>query len=174
MQDTNWNLVQFKYEMLGYSLENLAREHNLSTAVLEYNAKSWKQISLEQDASIDMDSIKSIEDVLTKLNSQVINQTQAFQILKQKFLGSKYIELETILLQKAISLASNITDTDIKAASILKSLTETLTYLIAQNPLLKSDVSSNDDKEEDKVWEVRFVGTKPEEKEKNNENDKNN
>ena len=164
MQDINWNLVQFKYEMLGYSLEDLAREHNISAAVLAYNAKSWKQISLEQNASIDMENIKSIEDVLTKLNSQVINQTQAFQILKQKFLGSKYIELETILLQKTISVASSIPDNDVKAASILKSLTETLTNLINQNPLLKTENFDNNE-EEDKVWEVRFVESKPKEEE---------
>jgi len=167
MQDTNWNLVQFKYEMLGYSLEDLAKEHSISTAVLDYNSKNWKQISLEQDISINMDDIKSIEDVLVKLNSQVINQTQAFQILKQKFLGSKYIELEIILLQKTISIASNISDTDIKAVTTLKSLTEILTNLINLNPLLKSEVTKNDEnKDKDKVWEVRFIETEPK-KEKN-------
>ena len=166
MQDINWSLVQFKYEMLGYSLEELAEEHSLSIAVLEYSSKNWKQISLEQDASIDMGEVKSIEDVLIKLNSKVINQTQAFQILKQKFLGSKYIELEVILLQKTISIASSISDTDIKAATTLKSLTEILTNLISQNPLLKSDSLNNDESEKEKVWEVRFMETKPKEEEK--------
>jgi len=163
MRDVNWELVKFKYEMLGYSLEDLAKEHSLSTAVLDYNSKSWKQISLEQDASIDIKSIESIEDVLTKLNSQVINQTQAFQILKQKFLGSKYIELEAILLQKTISIASHISDDDTKAASTLRSLTEVLTNLIGQNPLLKSEGVDNIDR--DKVWEIRVVEAKPKEKE---------
>jgi len=163
MQDTNWSLVQFKYEMLGFSLEDLAKEHSLSTAVLEYNAKSWKQVPLEQDASIDMDSIKSIEDVLHKLNSQVINQTQAFQILKQKFLGSKYIELEMILLHKTISIASSISDTDIKSAATLRTLTEVLMNLIDQNPLLKSIEAPA--KEEDKTWKIEFVDAKPKEEE---------
>jgi len=164
MQDVNWGLVQFKYEMLGFSLEDLAKEHSLSAAVLEYNAKNWKQIPLEQDTSIDMENIKSIEDVLIKLNLQVINQTQAFQILKQKFLGSKYIELEMILLHKTISIASNISDTDIKSAATLRTLTEILTNLIEQNPLLKS--TEIPAKEEDKTWKIEFVDAKPKEEEK--------
>jgi len=163
MRDINWELVKFKYEMLGYSLEDLAREHSLSTAVLEYSSKDWKQISLEQDASIDMENIESIEDVLTKLNSQVINQTQAFQILKQKFLGSKYIELEMILLHKTISIASSISDTDIKSAATLRTLTEVLMNLIDQNPLLKSIEAPA--KEEDKTWKIEFVDAKPKEEE---------
>jgi len=164
MQDTNWDLVQFKYEFLGFSLGDLAREHSISEAVLEYNSKGWKQISLVQDDLVDMSEIKSIDDVLTKLSSQTLNQTQAFLILKQKFLGPKFMELETILLHKAISIASNLDEKDSRSAATLKSVTEVLVNLIGQNPLLKSgEVASGDG---DKVWEVRVVETSPKEKEK--------
>jgi hypothetical protein len=161
MQDTNWEIVKFKYEILGASLESLAEEHSLSLAVLQYNSKSWKQISLEQENLVDLEDIKSIEDVLVKLSKQTLNQSQAFLILKQKFLGPKFMELETVLLLKAISLASNINDKDPRAASTLKSLTEVLVNLVGQNPLLKSGESLGGGDGE-KVWEVRVVETKEE------------
>lgn len=156
MQDINWSLIKFKYEFLGFSLEDLAAEHSISLAVLQYNSKDWKQISLEQEELVDLEGIKSIEDVLVKLSKQTTNQTQAFLILKQKFLGPKFMELETVLLHKAISLASNIDSKDPRAASTLKSITEVLVNLIGQNPLLKSGegVGGGDG---EKVWEVRIV-----------------
>lgn len=156
MQDINWSLIKFKYEFLGFSLEDLAAEHSISSAVLQYNSKDWKQISLEQEELVDLEGIKSIEDVLVKLSKQTTNQTQAFLILKQKFLGPKFMELETVLLHKAISLASNIKSDDPRAASTLKSLTEVLVSLIGQNPLLKSGESLGGGDGE-KVWEVRIV-----------------
>lgn len=159
MQDINWELVRFKYEFLGFSLEDLAKEYPVSLTVLKYNSQNWKQISLEQNELVDLENIKSIDDVLAKLSTQTINQTQAFLILKQKFLGPKYIELETTLLYKAISTASHLSDEDPKAASVLESLVEILVKLINQNPLLKSGDTSG--KEGEKVWEIRIVEAKP-------------
>ena len=161
MQDINWSLIKFKYEFLGFSLEDLAAEHSISSAVLQYNSKDWKQISLEQEELVDLEGIKSIEDVLVKLSKQTTNQTQAFLILKQKFLGPKFMELETVLLHKAILLASNVNEKDPRAASTLKSLTEVLVSLIGQNPLLKSGESVGGGDGE-KVWEVRIVENKEE------------
>jgi len=159
MQDINWSLIKFKYEFLGFSLEDLAAEHSVSPAVLQYNSKDWKQISLEQENLVDLEGIKSIEDVLVKLSKQTTNQTQAFLILKQKFLGPKFMELEAVLLHKAITLASNISDKDPRAASTLKSITEVLVNLVGQNPLLKSgeNIGGGDG---EKVWEVRIVDAK--------------
>lgn len=159
MQDTNWELIQFKYEFLGSSLEDLAREHSVSPTVLKYNSQNWNQISLEQSDPVDMKEVKSIDDVIAKLNTQVINQAQAFQIIKQKFLGPKYMELETALLYKAISIASNIDEDDPRAATVLKSLTDTLINLLSQNPLLKSGELGGGDG--DKVWEIKIVEAKP-------------
>ena len=156
MQDTDWNLIKFKYEFLGFSLEDLAAEHSISLAVLQYNSRTWKQISLEQENLVDIKDINTMEDVLVKLSKQTINQTQAFLILKQKFLGPRFMELETILLHKAILMATNLNDKDPRAASTLKSITEVLTNLIGQNPLLKSGEATSEG-EGDKVWEVRIV-----------------
>ena len=155
MQDINWDLVQFKYEFLGFSLASLAIEHCISTAVLDYNAKNWKQISLEQDDLIDISEIKSIDDVLNKLSKQTVSQTQAFSILKQKYLGPKFIELETILLHKAISIASNLKENDKGSASTLKHLVDVLTSLIDRNPMLNPD--DVEDGDGDKTWEIKVI-----------------
>ena len=157
MRDTNWDLVQFKYEFLGFSLADLAVEHDISPAVLEYNSKEWSQVLLDQDDMVDLSEIKSIHDILNKLGKQTINQTQAFSIIKQKFLGPKFIELEYILLHKAVSIASNLDENDTRSANTLKHLVEVLTNLLAQNPLLGSKDDTNEG-DGDKVWEVRIVG----------------
>jgi len=162
MQDINWDLVQFKYEFLGFSLADLANEHNISTAVLNYNAKGWKQISLDQDDLTSLDEIASLDDVLNKLGKQTISQTQAFSIIKQKFLGPKFIELESILLHKAVSVASNLDEKDTRSASTLKNLVDVLTNLISQNPLLKSGDTEEGDG--DKLWVVKVIGADGEEK----------
>jgi len=156
MLDVNWDIVQFKYEFLGFSLPDLAAEHNISAAVLGYNAKGWNQIELDQTDLVDMNEIKSIDDVLNKLGKQTINQTQAFSIIKQKFLGPKFIELETILLHKATSIASNLDEKDSRSANTLKNLVEVLTGLLAQNPLLGSK-ESTDGGDGDKVWEIKII-----------------
>ena len=161
MLDTNWELVKFKYEFLGFSIEQLARDHNISTAVLEYNSRDWKQISLEQCDPVDMKDIKSISDVLDKLSTHTLNQTQALSILKQKFLGSKYVEFETTLLFKAIAITSHLDETDNRSASTLKSLTEVLVNLLSQNPLLQSGEITKES--ESKVWEIKIVEAEPKE-----------
>ena len=157
MQDINWDMVQFKYEFLGFSLIDLATEHGISPTVLNYNAKGWNQIKLDQDDPIDLGEIKSIDDVLNKLSKQTINQTQAFSIIKQKFLGPKFIELETILLHKAISIASNLDEKDARSANTLRNLVEVLTNLLIQNPLLGSKDNA-DEGDSDKVWEIKIIG----------------
>ena len=156
MADVNWDMVQFKYEFLGFSLADLAVEHGISLTVLNYNAKDWNQIELDQTDLVDIGEIKSIDDVLDKLGKQTINQTQAFSIIKQKFLGPKFIELETILLHKAISIASNLDERDSRSANTLRNLVEVLTGLLAQNPLL-GPKESTDGGDGDKVWEIKII-----------------
>ena len=156
MLNVNWDLVQFKYEFLGFSLADLAVEHGISLTVLNYNAKDWNQIELDQTDLVDIGEVKSIDDVLNKLGKQTINQTQAFSIIKQKFLGPKFIELETILLHKAINIASNLNEKDARSANTLKNLVEVLTGLLAQNPLLGSKDDPNEG-DGDNVWEIKII-----------------
>ena len=87
MSDTNWDLVKFKYEVLGITLEQLAAEYSESLAVLKFNSQTWKQIPLAKQEQINLEDISSLEDVLERLGDETATQTKAFSVLKQKFLG---------------------------------------------------------------------------------------
>ena len=155
MQDTNWELLKFKHEVLGSSLQDLAQEHNVSFPVLEFNAKDWKQIPLASKEPMDLKEITSIEDILTKLGSETSSQTKAFAILKQKFLGPKYVELETTLLHKAIEMADSLKANDPRGAATLRSLATVLSDLLERNPLLTAgDV---EDTSVAKEWKITVV-----------------
>ncbi len=156
MQDTNWELVKFKYEVLGVAIADLAQEHNISLPVLEYNSKDWIQIPLARKEPLDLKDITSIEDVLMKLGNETASQTRAFAVLKQKFLGPKYVELETVILHKAIEMAAELKGSDPRGAATLRSLTTVLSDLLAQNPLLGSAVEEGIG-EGSKEWKITFV-----------------
>jgi len=163
MDEINWELVQFKYEVLGSSLETLAQEYHLSLPVLKFNSKDWKQIPLAQQ-QLGLEDISSLEDILTKLGDQTASQAKAFAILKQKFLGPKYVELETVLLHKAVQMASAIKEGDPLGHRTLRSLATVLADLLEQNPLLRSmdDVDGNHNSRE---WKVTIVDAKEEKEE---------
>jgi len=156
MNDTNWDLLKFKHEVLGVSLPNLAAEHRVSLPVLEFNAKNWKQIPLAAKEPMDLKDVTSIEDILSKLGSETASQTKAFAILKQKFLGPKYVELETVLLHKAIEMASEIKSSDPRGANTLRSLATILNDLLNQNPLLTAG-SEDEHEGASREWKITVV-----------------
>jgi hypothetical protein len=160
MNVTNWDLLKFKYEVLGVPLTEIATDANVSEAVLNFNSKDWVQLPLEELKGLELKEMKSLDDILTKLGDRTAAQTKVFSILKQKFLGPKYVELETILLHKAIEIASSIDGSDAKAASTLDRLASLLTELIDQNPSLTSEGSGEG--KPDGKWEITFVETKKE------------
>jgi len=158
----NWELLKFKYEILGISLSELAVSHKVSEPVLSYNAKEWKKIPLEFAESLDLSEITSLEDILKKLGNQTATQTKAFAVLKQKFLGPKYVELETVLLHKAIEMAAAINGSDPFGVKVLKTLSEVLNSLLERNPLLstENETAINDSS---RKWEVIIVDANKEE-----------
>jgi len=156
MQDTNWELLKFKYEVLGATLADLAQDHNVSFPVLEFNAKDWKQIPLALKESMDLKDIGSLEEVLSKLGEQTSTQTKAFAVLKQKFLGPKYVELETILLHKAIEMAGELKASDPRGANTLRSLATVLSDLLERNPLLTTS-GEEDDNTAAREWKITVV-----------------
>lgn len=153
--ETNWDLLKFKYEVLGISVEDLAQEHSLSPPLLKFNSKDWKQIPLASQTPLDLEGLTSLEDVLVKLGSETSSQTKAFAILKQKFLGPKYVELETVLLHKAIEMAGELKSSDPRAANILRSVASVLSDLLTHNPLLAPDNELLDDST--KEWKITVV-----------------
>lgn len=157
-QDTNWELIQFKYEILGNSLEQLAQEYHLSLPVLKFNAKEWKQSPLVKEKPLQLSDISSLEEIITKLGSQTETQSKAFAILKQKFLGPKYIELETVLLHKTIAMAENIKSNDPIGHRTLRSLTTVLADLLQNNPLLNGKGDNDEDgSNNSREWKITVV-----------------
>lgn len=124
MTGTNWDILKFKYEILGVSLEALSIDTGVPLPLIQRNAKEWNQLSLVED---DGNAALTAAERSSKLRS----------ILKQNQLGPKYVELEMILLYKAIDIADNLSDSADNANIIaLKNLTAILGNLIAQNPSL--------------------------------------
>ena len=160
MSETNWELIKFKYEVLGCSLEDIAQEHCLSLPVLKFNSQTWKKLPLVREKPLDLEGLTSLEDILIKLGSETSSQTKAFAILKQKFLGPKYVELETVLLHKAIEMAMELKSSDPRSAATLRSLATVLGDLLERNPLL----TPGDETEGGAAteWKVTFVDSNKE------------
>lgn len=166
MNDTNWELLKFKYEVLGASLEDLAIKHSVSGPVLKFNSQTWKRLPLASEKPLDLEGISSLEDILVKLGGETSSQTKAFAILKQKFLGPKYVELETVLLHKAIEMATEVISSDPRSAQILRSLATVLTDLLTHNPLLTVGEGLSDG-DSTKEWKITFVDSKKEKEDEN-------
>jgi hypothetical protein len=143
---TNWDILKFKYEVMGISLEAISLDTGLSMPLLERNARDWKQLSLVAD---DGNTALTEAERAAKIHS----------VLKQSQLEPKYIELEMILLYKAIEIANNLSDNaDNQNIIALKNLTDVLSNLLAQNPSLTPA------KKEDGVglpsqnkWEINII-----------------
>lgn len=161
MSETNWELLKFKYEVLGCSIEDIAQEHSLSLPVLKFNSQTWKKLPLAREEPLDLEGLTSLEDILIKLGNETSSQTKAFAILKQKFLGPKYVELETVLLHKAIEMATELKSSDPRSAATLRSLATVLGDLLVRNPLL----TPGDEAEGGAAteWKVTFVDANKEE-----------
>ena len=164
MHDINWELLKFKYEVLGVSIEDLASEHSVSGPVLKFNSQDCNQLSLASQQPLDLKDLTSLEDILLKLGSETASQTKAFGILKQKFLGPKYVELETVLLHKAIEMANALKSEDPRGAATLRSLSTVLHDLLEQNPLLTPGEKTEDEKEATE-WKITIVEAKEEDEE---------
>jgi hypothetical protein len=143
---TNWDILRFKYEVLGISLEALAIDTGISIPLLERNSKNWKQVSLVED---DGSKVLSVAEQSSKLQS----------VMKSKILGPKYVELEMLLLYKAIEIANNMNDsTDNSNIVALKNLTDILSNLLSQNPsLIPAKQDTGEIAPTEQKWEINIV-----------------
>lgn len=115
MQEVDWDLVQFKYEALGQSIADLAKEHQVPEAVLTYAVKEqkWERIPLEE------------------LSSK-----------KAEYLSPRYFALEATLLSKANQMAAMLDIEKPTSANSLKTLVQVLKDLISCNPELAPEGST--------------------------------
>lgn len=152
MAEQNWGLLKFKYEVLGASLEAISADHGVSLPVLTLIAEEWKPLPLESMKEVPLEELKTFDEVVEKLKSNTISQMQAFNILKDKFLSSKYVELESLLLIKTIEVMNSIEDSGLQAANIIQKVAAVFTSLKAiQNPVDTSTGSGTT------KWEVTVL-----------------
>ena len=161
MDTTNWDMIRFQYEILGESLKDLATEHNVTLPVLKFNAEEegWKPIPLAQQKALQFPDVSSMETITKEMVKQVKEHTRTASILKQKFLGPKYIALEALLLSKATQVLANLDVSDGRSANSLRTITAVLKDLLEQNSILHVD-SEKEDLEVDRApteWKVTIV-----------------
>jgi hypothetical protein len=142
--ETNWELIKFQYEILGTSLEDLAVEHEVSPTVLKYNAASWKRIPLAEQKLLDFKDLSSVESITKEVVQHVRDQARASSLLKQKFLGPKYIALEALLLTKANAVLASLDPKEKGAANSIKTISSVLKELLEQNYLLSAEAEKEE------------------------------
>lgn len=135
LTDIDWNLVQFKYEVLGYSIEEIQDEYQLSDAHINYISKGWKRVPAAERKHLTFTKLESLEEVTEEVKAQIAEESETLTTLKQKYLLPKFLELENAILTKAISLAQKL-DADKSNVNSLQTLTSILNNLLPNNPLI--------------------------------------
>lgn len=160
---TNWELIKFRYEVRGESLSSLAKTFGVSEDVVKFNAKKWKQVPFIKEAQLTFKDAKNLEDVMGILERAVRNDARVAVLIKQKFLTSKYIELETLILEKLGVLLESVEDTQDAqaAAATLKSLSSTFAELLSKNRHLETmPVIDAESDGIDRTWNVEVTHVK--------------
>lgn len=156
LSEIDWSLVQFKYEVLGSSLEEIKEEYDLSEGHLAYVSKDWKVIPAAAKKKLEFADLSSLESLTDDIAGQISQEASLLQTLKQRSLLTKYLELENILLTKAITLAQELTNEG-TSVNRLSTLTGVLTNLLAHNPLLSPKVDETSGEGEARDWTLTIV-----------------
>jgi len=163
LSEIDWNLLKFEFEVLGKSLEEIQEAYEINPAVMKYQARDWVQSGLSKHHDIKFTKLESIKDLTDEITAQVKDQSTAQLLLKQYHLLPRYIQLENILLQKSIQLASSLESSTPGAAATIRSLVNSLTDLLKHNPMLSPDMQDSGirPEEKDREWKVTFVSPEP-------------
>jgi len=157
LSEIDWNLLKFEFEVLGKSLEELADSYEINASIMAYQAKDWKQSPASIRESLQFTKLDSITELSEEIASQVKNEAEIISLIKQKFLLPKYVQLENILLEKSIALASSLESTTTGSASAIRTLTSTLMDLLKNNPILAPKEEEDTPHEGTRDWTVTFV-----------------
>ena len=160
LTEINWDLLKFEYEINGSSLEELQEYYNISSAVMAYQAKDWKAIPAAKQSALKFPDLEDLTSLTDQVVSQVRQESETRNTIKQKFLLPKYIQLEHILVTKCIKIASSLEE-DRASSSAVKTIAEVLKSLLSLNPILapgeQIDTQSGDGAKE---WKITFVDAK--------------
>jgi len=148
LQDTDWKLIQFKYECLDFSLEQLSEENNVSLAVLKYASEKWEKAELPSPKSM------SLED----LNENTDERSQLINVLTRRLVEPKLAALGGSLIDKTARMANSLNLSDPRVASTLKALTQV--YLQLKEALIPVSADQTEDGSTPTKWEVQIVEPK--------------
>lgn len=156
LKDINWDLLKFEYEVLGTSLEDLQEKYDVSQAMMQYSAKTWVQAPVTKREALQFTKLDSLTELSEDVAAKVAEESAIVSTIKQKYLLPKYIQLENILVTKAISLASSLTNDKVNA-STLSTLTNILNNLLTNNPLLTKTEAPEAEVQRPQKWEIEVV-----------------
>ena len=88
---TNWALVKSQYELLNHSVEDIARDNNISTTVVEYaiRNKGWQRLNMS-------DALHKLEHSPDEMDGLI----DSLALLKEASLLPQYIAVESAMLAK--------------------------------------------------------------------------
>ena len=155
LSNIDWNLVQFQYEILGATKEELMLEYDLTESYVEYITRNWKPVPAAQRKSLQFTQLDTLEELTDDVASQIRKEAHALTTIKQKHLLPKYLELENILVNRAISLAS-VLEIERSSVPAISTLTNVLMTLLQNNPLYSNEdgqIGSGEPQE----WKVTVV-----------------
>lgn len=117
--DVDWGAVQVKYEMLGYSIADLAEEHGMSKDAIKHVIKSKGWHSNDTSAKI---TCTDPEEYLPALTKKLTTEFNILALLNQVHVRPKYIAIEHALLEKMAAAVNAIDANETSAVTKIKNL----------------------------------------------------
>ena len=127
MRSGRWGLAKLQYELFGASVEEIAKELNVSTAMVEYarDEEGWAKKPIAEKVN-EWQHSDTIDDGLVV---DAGKRLQVLHTLKRQASSPKLIGLEVTIIDKAIEIVSQLEPTNPLAAGALKTCTDILAEL---------------------------------------------
>ena len=141
--EINWKTMRVKYELLGYSIEELAEEFELNPDAVQHmvESKGWVK---KTDGASPLHNCTSTEQYLETLTGNLMTEFSIIALHHQQHIQPKFIQIELELVGKLRTAIESLDATLPSAASMLKRLTETLALLVSGSGLYKQVMTNPD------------------------------
>jgi hypothetical protein len=137
-----------QYELFGRSPKELASLHDTQVSVIEYaiEQEGWKP----NKAFIQDIALPEGDMPLNTFSEQVFSATKdklkLLNAYRQDIFATQYMQLEAVILGKAIELAQSISATNPEAVKQIKILSETLQSMLKHNDLNATHAAEDEEK----------------------------
>lgn len=141
-KSVDWNLLKFQYEVLGFTIDQLAKENPSTTAGLIQDAakeQRWEAGSIDTLVPViqnEDNNKNSLEQFTEAAKAQLIGSN----LMKQKHLFPEFAKCEAILLSKISQAAISLDMNDEKAYTKISNLVKSLQGLLAHNQFLTTTI----------------------------------